>query len=192
MKLNSPVTLQPYPFKDKDGNIVLPPAIVLTELDVSYIFRPKSKTIYAQISNIPGLLTLTSNPDVNYLYTLSLKDLEELLHIVLGDNIQNTLQALFPKTMESDPDGPGSILSNMLSYIGITSSPNCSCKRHAIEMNDKGPDWCEQNIDTILGWLKEESKKRSLPFVESVAKLIVLRAIKLSRKIKNKKATTPV
>lgn len=187
MKLNSPVTLQPYPFKDKDENIVLPPPITLKELDVSYIFRPKSKTIYAQVSQVPGLLTLTSNPDVNYLYSLSLKDLEELLHIILGDNIQNTLQALFPKTIESDPDGPGSILSNMLSYIGIKSSPTCSCKRHAIEMNERGPDWCEQNIDTILGWLKEESKKRNLPFVESVARIVVGRAIKVSRKLKSKK-----
>ena len=54
-------------------------------------------------------------------------------------------------------------------------------------MNDKGPDWCEQNMTTILGWLKEESNKRNLPFIESVAKLIVLRAIRLSRKIKTKK-----
>jgi hypothetical protein len=187
MKLNSPVTLQPYPFKDKNGNVVLPQPIVLNELDVSYIFRPKSKVIYAQISQVPGLLTLTSNNDINYLYSLSLKDLEELLEIALSDNIQNTLQSLFPKTIESDPDGPGSILSEMLSYIGIKSSPTCACKRHAIEMNEKGPDWCEENIETILGWLKEESTKRKLPFVESVARLVVNRAIKVSRKLKNKK-----
>ena len=192
MKLNSPVTLQPNPYKDQHGNIIFPDPVVYTELDVSYIYRPQSKSIYAQISGIPGILNLTTNNSLDYLNSLSLKDLQELLSIKLINNPQETLQSLFPKTMESDPNGPGSILSNMLSYIGINSSPNCSCKRHAIEMNERGPDWCEQNIDTILGWLKEESKKRSLPFVESVAKLIVLRAIKLSRKIKNKKATTPV
>lgn len=191
MKLSNPVTLQPSAYKDKDGNIILPDPVVYTELDVSYIYRPKSKSIYAQISGIPGILTLTTSDSLDYLNSLSLKDLQELLQIKLINNPQATLQSLFPKTMESDPDGPGSILSNLLSYIGITSAPNCSCKRHAIEMNERGPDWCEQNIDTILGWLKEESKKRSLPFVESVARLIVLRAIKLSRKIKNKKATIP-
>jgi hypothetical protein len=187
MKLNNSVTLQPSPYKDKEGNIIFPDPVVYTELDVSYIYRPQSKSIYAQISGIPGILSLTTNNSLDYLNSLSLKDLQELLSIKLMNDPQETLQSLFPKTMESDPNGPGSILSNMLSYIGITSSPTCSCKRHAIEMNDKGPDWCEQNMTTILGWLKEESNKRNLPFIESVAKLIVLRAIRLSRKIKTKK-----
>lgn len=187
MKLNNPVSLQASAYKDKDGKIIFPDPVVYTELDVSYIYRPVSKTIYAQITGIPGILTLIQNSSLDYLNGLSLKDLQELLRIKLANNAQETLQSLFPTTLESDPDGPGSILSNMFSYIGIVSSPNCSCKRHAIEMNQRGPDWCEENISTILGWLKEETKKRNLPFVESVAKLIVLRAIKLSRKIKNKK-----
>ena len=74
----------------------------------------------------------------------------------------------------------------MLSYIGINSSPNCSCKQRAIEMNIKGNDWCENNISTILGWLKEESNKRNLPFIETIAKMIVLRSIRLSKKLQKK------
>jgi hypothetical protein len=53
-------------------------------------------------------------------------------------------------------------------------------------MNEKGPDWCDQNMDTILSWLKEESTKRKLPFIESVARLVVQRAIKTSRRLKAK------
>ena len=39
----------------------------------------------------------------------------------------------------------------------------------------------------ILNWLNEESKKRNLPFVRTVAKLMVQRAINKSRRIKKKK-----
>jgi len=87
-----------------------------------------------------------------------------------------------------DPDGPGSILSGMIASMGIKTTPTCSCKRHAIEMNEKGSDWCEQNMPTILKWLKEESAKRNLPFVETVAKIMVSRAIKTSRRLKAKNA----
>ena len=59
----------------------------------------------------------------------------------------------------------------------------CSCRRHALEMNAQGNDWCEQNIDTIVGWLRDEAKRRKLPFIDAVGSLIVKRAIKKSRKI---------
>ncbi len=87
-----------------------------------------------------------------------------------------------PATLEDFPNGPGTILSKMLSKIGIKSTPNCSCRRRAMEMNNKGPDWCAENIDTIVGWLREESEKRKLPFVDFAGKLLIQRAIKISRK----------
>jgi hypothetical protein len=34
----------------------------------------------------------------------------------------------------------------------------------------------------IVGWLKEEATKRKLPFVDFAGKLLIQRAIKLSRK----------
>ena len=74
----------------------------------------------------------------------------------------------------------------MISTMGIKSTSNCSCRRHALEMNEKGPEWCEANMDTILGWLREESAKRKLPYVDTVARMIVNRAIKTSRRLKNK------
>jgi hypothetical protein len=49
-------------------------------------------------------------------------------------------------------------------------------------MNEKGVEWCEQNIDMIVGWLKEEANKRKLPFINTVAKYFVKKAINLSKK----------
>ena len=71
----------------------------------------------------------------------------------------------------------------MISSMGIKSTPNCACRRHAIEMNEKGPDWCEANIDTILSWLKIESENRKLPFIEGIARMIINRAISKSRRL---------
>jgi hypothetical protein len=87
-----------------------------------------------------------------------------------------------PPTLEDFPNGPGTILSKMLSKIGINSTPNCSCRRRAMEMNNRGPEWCSENIDTIVGWLREESEKRKLPFVDFAGKLLIQRAIKVSKK----------
>jgi hypothetical protein len=53
-------------------------------------------------------------------------------------------------------------------------------------MNIRGPEWCLNNLDTILAWLKEESAKRSLPFVETIAKLMVKKAISKSQRLLKK------
>jgi hypothetical protein len=87
-----------------------------------------------------------------------------------------------PQTLEDFPNGPGTILSKMLSKIGINSTPNCSCRRRAMEMNSRGPEWCAANIDTIVGWLREESERRKLPFVDFAGKILIQRAVKMSRK----------
>jgi hypothetical protein len=78
--------------------------------------------------------------------------------------------------------GVGAELKKLLSLIGITSSENCSCNRHAAEMDERGPEWCEENMETILGWLKKEADRRNLPFVKVAAKLMVKRAIRNYRK----------
>lgn len=81
--------------------------------------------------------------------------------------------------------GPGTELKKILSYIGITATPTCSCNdraRRMDEMEAKEPGWCTKNMDTIIGWLREESEKRGLPFVEIVARGIVNLAIKRAKK----------
>lgn len=87
-----------------------------------------------------------------------------------------------PADLDDYPNGPGTILSKMLSKIGINSTPNCSCRRRAMEMNTRGPDWCAENIDMIVGWLREESEKRKLPFVDFAGKILIQRSIKISKK----------
>jgi hypothetical protein len=65
----------------------------------------------------------------------------------------------------------------LLSRIGITATPNCSCNARARIMDAKGIEWCERNVDTIVGWLREEAEKRRLPFVDLAGRLLVKRAI---------------
>lgn len=82
----------------------------------------------------------------------------------------------------SYPHGPGTMLSKILESVGIKAAPNCGCKRKALTMNINGNDWCEQNIETITDWLEEEAKKRSLPFIRAAGKLLIKRAISMSKK----------
>jgi hypothetical protein len=77
---------------------------------------------------------------------------------------------------------PGTALKSLLATIGITAAPNCSCQRHANEMDARGCDWCEQNLDTIVGWLREEATKRSLPFLDAAGRILVRRAISNARR----------
>jgi len=78
--------------------------------------------------------------------------------------------------------GPGAELKRLLKLIDITASPNCSCNARAREMDARGVDWCEANIDTIVGWLREEAAKRKLPFVDMAGRLLVKRAIRNARR----------
>jgi hypothetical protein len=82
----------------------------------------------------------------------------------------------------SNTHGAGTELKKLLGKIGIKSSPTCSCNKRAALMDANGTEWCENNIDTIVGWLKEEATKRKLPFVEYAAKLIIKRAVSNAKK----------
>lgn len=185
MKLDKPVTLQRAPYTDSNTNkVVTPEPFTLEELRVTYYDQEHIKVIGAQIDGIPQQLTLFFGVDYDALGDdRSLSVFKNKMKEMMGDDQQAFLQSLFPRTLESDPNGPGSILAGMISAMGIKSTPNCSCRRHALQMNAEGPDWCEENIGSILGWLEEESKKRNLPFVRTVAKLMVQRAINRSRKL---------
>jgi len=78
--------------------------------------------------------------------------------------------------------GPGTELKKLLSLAGITATPGCKCNGRARVMDTKGPDWCEANLDTIVGWLREEATKRNLPFVDMAGRLLVKRAIRNARR----------
>lgn len=196
MKLDKPITLNPPPTTDPQTNkIVNPDPVVLEELKVTYHDDTSRKFLYATIEGAPSSYYLATGNNYDAIGDYSKSELDNLLVGVIGrtaEDIQKNLQASYPRTLEQDPNGPGSILTGMISSLGIKSSSTCSCRRHALEMNDKGPDWCEQNIDTILSWLKEESQKRSLPYVDAVARVMVNRAINKSRKLKAKEQQNTV
>ena len=78
--------------------------------------------------------------------------------------------------------GPGTELKKLLRAWGIVAKPNCSCNRRARMMDEKGVEWCEANIDEIVGWLREEATKRKLPFVDLAGRLLVKRAIRNARR----------
>ena len=81
--------------------------------------------------------------------------------------------------------GPGTELKKLLFRIGIDSTSGCKCSdraKHMDYMEKKEPGWCETNIDDIVSWMGEEARKRNLPFIKTVAKMLVKLAI---RKAKN-------
>jgi hypothetical protein len=78
--------------------------------------------------------------------------------------------------------GPGSELKRLLASIGIVAKPNCACNARARVMDRQGCDWCEQHLDTIVGWLREEATKRGLPFIDAAGRLLVKRAIRNARR----------
>lgn len=188
MKLPNAITLYPSSYIDKNGNRIRPEPITTEDLEATFHINTSRKMVYVTIDRIPNVIVLSTEADFDEISMITPLALENTLMEKLGDDIEGYLQSLFPRSLEDDPDGPGSILSGMFSSLGITASANCSCKKHAIEMNTKGNDWCEQNMETIMSWLKEESTKRNLPFIETIAKLIVQRAISKSRRLlaKNK------
>ena len=175
---------------DQSIEIKLPnKTITLSSLEVIFHDDEKNQTIFATIKDIPGLIILWKSEDYLEVKDWTKEKAKKKLMEILGNDIASSLKKMFPKTLEDHPYGPGTILSQMLSTIGITASPTCKCKQRAIEMNEKGNDWCEQNIDTILEWMKEESIKRGLPFMSSAAKIMVNRAIAKSKKLLADSAT---
>jgi len=106
------------------------------------------------------------------------------LHIDRGSTGANkTREAL----EEALLPGPGAELKSLLGYVGIKATPSCPCNQRAKVMNERGCDWCEENIDTISGWLEEEAKKRSLPYVHAAGRMLIRLAIRRARK----KGTNP-
>lgn len=78
--------------------------------------------------------------------------------------------------------GVGAIISRWLKFTKLFMFKPCACEYRATLMNSWGPDICEQRIDEIIGWFKEEAKNQDLPFSSKAMKLIIQRAINKSRK----------
>ena len=81
--------------------------------------------------------------------------------------------------------GPGTELKKLLARVGIVAADSCPCNARAAEMDrreQETPGWCEANLDTIVGWLREQAEARGLPFLDVAGRLLVRRAISNARK----------
>ena len=79
-------------------------------------------------------------------------------------------------------NGVGDYLHELLSFFGLKVNAGCKCNSHIETMNKWGPDTCSENIETIVGWLKDEAVRRKMPFLSGVGRLLVKRAIHNARK----------
>ncbi len=89
------------------------------------------------------------------------------------------------KNTQNFGEGVGTELKNLLSWMNIRATENCDCNSKAKFLNEKGIEWCKQNIDTICVWLKEEATKRNIPFFNyGATKLVKFAIFRAERKSK--------
>ena len=117
----------------------------------------------------------TDHPDYPSDYHPSIPDITEHLINLMKEN----------NTKIQDAGGPGTELKNILGKFGITASPQCSCTQRMKIMNDRGIEWCKDNIEYIVNWLEEEAAKRKLPFMRFIGRKLVKSAIKRAEKKQN-------
>ena len=86
--------------------------------------------------------------------------------------------------------GPGTELKALLKdWLGIESSPTCSCSSMARRMDSLGPEWCEsdQGMASILDVMRAEHAKRwadgrtILPWTDIGARQLVLLACRRAK-----------
>lgn len=102
--------------------------------------------------------------------------------ITLSDEAYQLLLKQYSPGYLDPGSGPGTELSNLLARFGIKPKQGCKCRTYQKLMNIWGCDGCEQNIDTILGWLREEAAARRLPYLDMAGRLLVRRAIANARR----------
>ena len=75
--------------------------------------------------------------------------------------------------------GVGSSFKALLATVGF--QPCETCNNYARKMDREGPDWCEENEDLILGWIKNNARKRGVPYVRFAVRQVLRLAIKQAR-----------
>jgi hypothetical protein len=83
-----------------------------------------------------------------------------------------------PEAVAVSQDGPGSKLKKLIGLFGFTTKSCSRCGRRAAEMDRQGASWCRQNLETIVGWLREEAARRRIPFSDRLARKLILTAIR--------------
>jgi len=80
--------------------------------------------------------------------------------------------------------GPGTELSKLLKRFGIEPTPTCACRAKAAEMDAWGCDEASrpERIEEVVAVMREEAAARGLPFIDTVGRMLVKRAIYNARK----------
>ena len=91
-----------------------------------------------------------------------------------------------PEAPAQPTAGPGTELKRILARVGIVATPDCSCNAYAVLMNANGCDWVEANLDTVVGWLREQATARGLPFMDMAGRALVRVAVRNSRRAATK------
>lgn len=76
----------------------------------------------------------------------------------------------------------GDHFAALLAKLGFADNGSCACKSRQQQMNRWGVEGCKANMPVILGWMREEAKKRNLPFIEFAAQQLVKLAIRRAEK----------
>lgn len=105
---------------------------------------------------------------------INLKKFDHVTHKHLIDSLNNQMGSIYN-------EGPGTNLKRYLSWFA-TEQVGCDCQDKSRIMNAWGPDLCEKNLVSILGWLESSAKERKIPFIKFIAKALVMRAINEARK----------
>jgi hypothetical protein len=96
-----------------------------------------------------------------------------------------------PHPASSNPRGPGDCLHDAIFYwTGEIPNDDCPCLDYIRRMNRWGPRKCRQRIRVIVGWLRNEAKKRkwvlrfgvAVPGVRFAIRRLVKNAIKESER----------
>ena len=87
-----------------------------------------------------------------------------------------------PEPEPAPTSGPGTELKAILSRVGITAAPDCACNARAAEMDRQGCEWVEENLATVVGWLREQATARGLPFLDAAGRALVRVAIRNARR----------
>jgi hypothetical protein len=187
IELKEKIIINPPPFSDNTGKTIKQPPLIFTSINPTILDNPLNSTVGVSINGIPKIINVIPKEEYSLNSDWTREEIENKLLTILGDDPASKLRSFFPKTLEECPNCPGTILSKMIKKMGIVITSNCSCRRHALAMNENGNDWCENNIETIVGWLKEEAQKRKLPFIDAAGRFMIKRAIQKSRKLLSKK-----
>jgi len=103
-------------------------------------------------------------------------------HVVFKDADYYMLRDRYSRDVDPVHRGPGTELHKMLAKFGILMRAGCRCRGRMVQMNKWGCEGCEANIETIVEWMKEEAAARGLPYLSTVGRMLVRRAIHNARK----------